>query len=178
MSGGILARRVPVGEIHGQAEFAVDASAEELALLATEYDLLDVRSVRATAVLSATADGVNVEGRVTADIVQTCVVTLVPVEQHIDEPFSVRFVRPGSPELDELMKPHAEIVVDPTAEDPPEVLDGPTLDLGAVVEEAFVLAIDPYPRAPGAALPAEASDTEDAPASPFAVLASLKGGKG
>jgi uncharacterized metal-binding protein YceD (DUF177 family) len=173
----ILNRPVSLSDVRGGIDLEVESSADERRALAAEYDLLGVHALKATATLTPTADGVAVGGRLTADIVQACVVTLDPVAQHIDEPFSVRFVRPGSPELEALMKPHAEIVVDPAAEDPPEVLEGPTLDLGAVVEEAFVLAIDPYPRAPGAVLPAESAGTGDDPASPFAVLARLKEGK-
>ena len=114
---------------------------------------------------------VTVDGRVVADIVQTCVVSLVPVPQHIDEPFTVRFVReaPAPP------KPGAEIVFEASEPDPPEVLEGPTVDVAALGEEYFVLAIDPYPRAPGATLPAEASDGDaDGPESPFAALAALR----
>ena len=57
------------------------------------------------------------------------------------------------------------------APDPPEVMDDTTVDVGALAEEMFVLAIDPYPRAPGAELPADGGDqpqSEDE--SPFAVL--------
>jgi hypothetical protein len=86
----------------------------------------------------------------------------------------VRFVRAGISGVEPKLKPHVEVVVDPSAPDPPEVLTGPTLDVGAVVEEAFVLAIDPYPRAPGAALPREAVDPAGGPESPFAALATLK----
>jgi hypothetical protein len=53
-------------------------------------------------------------------------------------------------------------------------LTGPTLDLGPIVMEHFVLAIDPYPRAPGAELPDGGEGAADSPDSPFAVLARLK----
>jgi uncharacterized metal-binding protein YceD (DUF177 family) len=157
----------------------VVAEASERAALAAAYDLLDVRVLRARAVVRSDPGGaVNVEGSVVADIVQSCVVSLAPVEQHIDEPFAVRFVRPGSAELGPPVKPHGEVVVDPEAPDPPEILTGATIDLGAVVEEAFVLAIDPYPRAPGATLVQEATvEKDEGRESPFAVLATLKRGK-
>jgi uncharacterized metal-binding protein YceD (DUF177 family) len=113
---------------------------------------------------------VEVEGRVVADIVQTCVVSLVEVEERIDEPFSVRFVPPGSPEAP---RPGVEAVVRADEPDPPEILAGPTIDVGALAEEHFVLAIDPYPRAPGASLPAEATLPPERGDSPFAALAEL-----
>ena len=107
-----------------------------------------------------------------ADIVQTCVVSLVPVDQHIDETFQVRFVRdPGK-----LPKVGAEVVVDPAAPDPPELLTGPTIDVGEIAEEYFVLAIDPYPHAPGATLPADVLETPKSKNSVAALPAKLAKG--
>jgi hypothetical protein len=109
---------------------------------------------------------------VTADIVQNCVVSLEPVEQAIDEPVSVRF----APERDEVVGRGGEIEVDLDADDPPEPLLGSSIDLGALAEEYFVLAIDPYPHAPGAEIPAESAGGRYAePESPFAALAALRG---
>jgi hypothetical protein len=51
---------------------------------------------------------------------------------------------------------------------------GAVADLGEALAEQLALALDPYPRAPDAALPPEA---EEAPASPFARLAALRGGR-
>ena len=63
------------------------------------------------------------------------------------------------------------MAIDPEAPDPPEVMDGTTIDIGALVEEIFVLAIDPYPRAPGAELPANGGvEPGSEGESPFAVL--------
>jgi uncharacterized metal-binding protein YceD (DUF177 family) len=149
------------------AELGIDASAGQRAALANAYDLLAVERLVATATLTPAGAGtVTVEGRVVADIVQSCVVSLEPVAQHIDEPFSVRF---ASTEVRNSAA--REIAIDPEAQDPPEVMDGTTIDVGALVEEMFVLAIDPYPRAPGADLPVEPEQQpETAKESPFAVL--------
>jgi uncharacterized metal-binding protein YceD (DUF177 family) len=173
MSGNataILSRPVDVARLpQGAVEIVADAAAR--ARLAAAYDLVAVDDFRATAELAAGPRGsVEVEGRVVADIVQTCVVSLVPVTARIDEPFSLRFVRPA--DAPPPPKPGAEIVIDLDRPDPPEVLTGPTIDLGAIAEEAFALAIDPYPHAPGAALPPEADALQDPDSdSPFAVLA-------
>jgi uncharacterized metal-binding protein YceD (DUF177 family) len=177
MSDWVLSRPVAVADIHGATDVDVTATDEERAALAAKYDLLEVVRLYATVRLSGNLGAaIDVAGRVTADIVQACVVTLEPVRQHIDEPLDARLVRLGSTELAAAAaKPHAEIVVDPAAPDPPEVLAGPTFDLGALVEETFVLAIDPYPRAEGAVLP-EVGKREPGE-SPFAVLAGLKRGK-
>jgi uncharacterized metal-binding protein YceD (DUF177 family) len=152
------------------APIEIVASARDRARLAELYEVVAVDALSASvAVTAGAAGGLVVEGRVVADIVQNCVVSLVPVEQHIDETFAVRFVRGPAP----AVKPGAEIVVDALLPDPPEYLDGPTLDVGALAEEYFALAIDPYPRAPGATLPDAAPVDTTPEASPFAALAAL-----
>jgi uncharacterized metal-binding protein YceD (DUF177 family) len=149
------------------------ATEAERAKLAAAYDLQAVSDFRATVELAAVPGGaVKLEGRVVADIVQTCVVSLVPVPAHIDEEFIRRFVRGGDERTSE--RPGGEVLVDPESADPPEIIDGPKIDAGAAAEEAFVLALDPYPRAPDAKLPAGAGPDPDAERdSPFAVLSKL-----
>lgn len=174
MSGNILSRAVSVAELPSAAIEIIANEAERRAL-AEAYDLVAVNDLKASVIFEAApGGGVAVAGRVVADIVQTCVVSLVPVDQHIDDTFAVRYVRdPGK-----LPKTGAEVVVAPDAPDPPELLEGPTIDAGELAEEYFVLAIDPYPRAPGAALPADISDDGDVRAdSPFAALAKLAKGQ-
>ena len=91
----------------------------------------------------------------------------------------VRFVAAGSPSRRACAKPGAEVVLDAEADEPPEILAGSIDRSRRVVVEHFVLAIDPYPRAPGAALPPECRWTQGrCPAdSPFAVLAKLAPGQ-
>jgi len=168
MSEGIIVRPVSATELPARP-VEVTATAAERERLAAAYDLIAVTSLTATVALDpAGGGGITVSGHILADIVQTCVVSLVPVPEHMDETFSVRFVRSAA----QLRPLGAEIVVDAEAEDPPELLEGPTIDVGALVEEYFALAINPYPRAPGAELPAEARDDAGG-TSPFAALAGL-----
>ncbi len=71
----------------------IDAGAGERVALAEAYDLLAVGGLSATVTLTPAGGGmVSVAGRVVADIVQACVVSLEPVPQHIDEPFQMNFV--------------------------------------------------------------------------------------
>jgi hypothetical protein len=106
--------------------------------------------------------------------VQSCVVTLAPVPQSIDEEIAVRFLPDDGKE-----EGAKEIEVYLDGEDPPEILDGQSIDLGALAVEYFAVAVDPYPRAPGAdlsaVLPSEGAD--EPPESPFAALAALAGRK-
>jgi uncharacterized metal-binding protein YceD (DUF177 family) len=151
----------------------VEATEKERKEISAALDLVDLPALAADLELRRDGRGrIHVEGRVVADIVQSCVVSLEPVAQHIDEPIAMVFVEAGDVKAEP--RPGTEIRVDPGAEDPPEALAGSTLDLGPIVMEHFVLAIDPYPRAPGAEMPDTGEGASDSPESPFAVLARLK----
>ena len=114
-----------------------------------------------------------VDGVLKAEVVHTCVVSLEPAPQSIDEPIHVTLATAGSKEAPPAPKPGAEIMVDPDV-DQPEVIAGPAIDLGRIVLEHFTLALDPYPRAPGAKLAPEAAlATDERAESPFAALAGL-----
>ena len=70
-----------------------------------------------------------------------------------------------------------EIIVGIDDEEP-DPFDGKSLDLGEIAVEELALAMDPYPRAPGAdhvlshLIPSD--DENDEQASPFAKLQALK----
>jgi len=159
---------------------SISADPAELAKLGEAYGIPEVRALAADLELSHERGGViRVRGRVTADIVQACVVSLVPVAQSIDEPIDIRLVEAGSRRAEAAPRPGAELAIDPGDPDPPDILPGPTIDLGAIAVEHFLLAVDPYPRAPGAALPPEAADpSPGASDSPFTALARLRGKTG
>ncbi len=109
-------------------------------------------------------DGLRVTGTVTATVRQTCVVSLEPFENALNEAVDVVFAPPGSQpkEVDED---------DETYDPPDEIVDG-AIDLGALVCEFLALGIDPYPRKPGVVF--EPPQEEAGAGSPFAALARLK----
>ena len=111
-------------------------------------------------------------GRVRARIGQTCVVTLDPIENEIDEEIDLIFAPPEQiPELSDLVDEAAESDVE--IPDPPEPIVNGVIDLGRLATDALFLAIDPYPRKPDAVFepPVEAADPED---HPFAALKALQ----
>ena len=120
--------------------------------------------------------GLRATGRVSATVGQTCVVTLEPLENEVDEPIDVVFAPTAGDFVTEDLA-GAGVAADTTFEagEPPEALSDGTADLGAIAAEFLLLGIDPYPRKPGAefALPAQ----QGGAASPFAVLARLKDAK-
>jgi hypothetical protein len=114
-------------------------------------------------------DGLRVVGRVSATVGQTCVITLEPLENEIDESIDLVFTPTAAPLIE-----GAEIEV--PAEDVPEVLVGGVIDLGAIATEFLILGLDPYPRKTDAIF--QASAVGDDAAHPFAALAVLKKGQG
>ena len=151
----------------------LEAGPAERAALANRFGILEIGSLRAALRLRSEAGGaVRVRGRMTADVVQACVVTLDPVPQHIDEPVDLRFVRVDAEREEED---------EPDPEGPDEIpIEGEHLELGEAIAEQLSLALDPYPRVPGAVLELE-PDPEDEDAAPeearpnpFAKLAALK----
>ena len=122
-------------------------------------------------------DLVRVKGRVSADLMQACVVTLDPIPARIDERFEVDFLEGAQPQV-------ADLELDAEAAEAPEPAPTGWIDLGELAAEQLGLALDPYPRkadaeVPGAwrAEPAEEPATAERP-NPFAVLGKLKEKKG
>ncbi len=150
----------------------VTATPDERAAITKAFGLLALDSLTAELELArGRRDSVTVVGRVRAELVQACVVTVEPVRQSMDAEFSLRLI----PEAQAgPARPVAEVVVDPLAEDPPDLYRDGIVDLGAIVLEHFALFIDPYPRAPGAELPAVGEEPNAAEESPFGALAALR----
>jgi uncharacterized metal-binding protein YceD (DUF177 family) len=157
-------------------DVTVEAKPQEREGIARYLDVASAERVQAHLTLKRWRNGgVRVTGQVSAQLTQTCVVTLEPFAAQI----SVMVDRKYLPAA--LLPPETqtqdEIVLDPDGEDPPEALPH-DLDLGLVVLEELVLGIDPYPRKPGAAIPeADATDGDPPPQapepSPFASLQGL-----
>ena len=137
----------------------IEADERQRAALAAEHDLLSVERYRAELVVAPwKRNGVKVSGRVEADITQACIVTLDPVAAHIDEPVEALFLPEQSKLGREGFEGGGEIILDAEGADSPETFSSDTIDVGALAEQFFGLAIDPYPRKPGASLDASGDD--------------------
>ncbi len=115
---------------------------------------------------------VHVTGRVRARIGQTCVVSLDPIENDLDEAIDLIFAPPEQiPELADLVDEAAESEAE--IPDPPEPIENGMIDLGRLATDALFLGIDPYPRKPDAVfdVPVVPPDPED---HPFAALKALQ----
>lgn len=167
-----FSRPVTLEELHGgSVRRTIEASQSECRRLAERFGISAVDALSATVTLDARDDGrfVVAKGAFTAAVTQTCVVTLEPLPRTVSEQFVVRLA--GVPEPDE----NAVVDLDPTAEDEPEPIEGGSIDIGELVAQHLLLALDPYPRAEGVELDPRASAAgEAAPDGPFAKLARLK----
>jgi uncharacterized metal-binding protein YceD (DUF177 family) len=110
-------------------------------------------------------NGLRATGRLSATVGQTCVVTLEPMENHVEELIDVIFA--PSPTGDSADHDAAF-----EADELPEALRDGTADLGAIAAEFLLLGIDPYPRKPGVEF--APTGEEGAASTPFAALAKLK----
>jgi hypothetical protein len=149
---------------------ALEADEEVRSRLAVLAGVASVPQLGVRADVMRHGGGLRAAGRVTARVTQTCIVTLEPIENVIDESFHVLFVptdvtgdAPAGPDPDEV-------------DDTREPLVNGAADLGAVATDFFLLGIDPYPRKPGALFSGPAEDR--AADSPFAALDRLRGRDG
>jgi uncharacterized metal-binding protein YceD (DUF177 family) len=156
-----LHRPIELGRIHQDGtDITVDASTRECSALAIRMNLPAIHALTCRFHLRLDGKAVVARGHLTATIVQTCVVSLDDFEAAIEERFTVRFVPTGTESEDD----------DPGSID--EIpYEGHAIDLGEAAAEQLGLALDPYPRLPGAALP---EGLEDEPRSPFAALRALR----
>jgi uncharacterized metal-binding protein YceD (DUF177 family) len=151
----------------------LEADQATRAAMAEVAGLREIISANASLDVTPDRDGrFHVTGRVRARIGQTCVVTLDPIENDIDEPIDLMFAPPEQiPVLADLVDEAADS--DSEIPDPPEPIENGFIDLGRLATDALLLAIDPYPRKPDAVFKPviTAPDPED---HPFAALKALK----
>ncbi|MGE0737507.1 MAG: YceD family protein [Alphaproteobacteria bacterium] len=152
----------------GRTQRRLIASVAECAALARRLGLETLHDFVADMTIDRTPGGeIRVAGRIVADVVQACVVTLEPVPAHIDEAFEVRYTT-------HVNAMPQELVIGPDDDDPPEPLAGDVLDIGELAAQQLALALDPWPRLPDAALP-DSVQPDPARDGPFAALAALHG---
>jgi uncharacterized metal-binding protein YceD (DUF177 family) len=162
---------VPLSEIGGKAVVRnLLANDAERAALAKRFGLIALDSLTAEIALSSDDIGLIATGTLTADVVQPCVVSGALVPDHINEPYTIRFL----PEP--TFEPDADVELD--AEEFETMFhDGRGIDLGEAVAQTLGLALNPFPRSPDAETVLEQAGASDGLATgPFAALAALRKG--
>lgn len=157
-----FSRIVPLDRLAaGAYRQTIAAAPEEREALAARFGLLALDHLAATVELRRERPGiVLLEAGIEAGFVQSCVVTLEPVEGQVSTSFALRY---GPPEA-------AEAAVASSLDEPAfEPLCGDAIDIGEAVAQELSLQLPVFPRRPEAALDDAAA--ADPPANPFAVLA-------
>jgi hypothetical protein len=147
---------------------SIEAGEAECAALASRFGLVALPALSAEITLTPAAAGqIRLDGRLTARVVQSCVVTLEPVPAEIAESFTLFYAEAAPPAAHSI-----DLPVDDEAW-PEPLVDG-AIDIGEAVAQQLAVALDPYPRAPGATFEARygaAGGGGPEPANPFAALA-------
>ncbi len=161
MSAPELSRPVRVEHIGEGMDVIVEANEAERAAVAARMGLVSIGLLTCSFDLRRPIAGeIAATGTLRAEVVQTCVVSLEPFATSLVEDFEVRFVPEGT-ESEEL---------DLEAVDEVPYAAG-VLDLGEATSEQLALALDPFPRKPGAELPEDAGKAAEGP---FAALQRLR----
>lgn len=152
-------------------DLEIAASAHERELLAKRFSLQRIDKLDAAVQLRRIDGGgkVRLTGHLDASVVQTCVVSLEPVDETVAEDIDIVFERvPEGASAREVVLAAAEEA---------EPLEGDTLDVGEVVAEELALALNPYPRRADSELePGPSQTDEEVPPGPFEKLARLRRG--
>jgi uncharacterized metal-binding protein YceD (DUF177 family) len=142
----------------GTEETAVTvvATPAECVALANRMQLPAVLALAVEFRMRREGRSVIARGHLRARVTQTCIISAEDFDADVEERFRVRFVPAGTESNDD----------DPESDD--EIpYEGEMIDLGEEAAEQLALALDPYPRMPGAALPEAEAETET---NPFAAL--------
>lgn len=165
----------PVERLPGEGrvvKMAVDT--DDRSRIASHLGLDGLSSLTAKVTLKPFAGGemVRVTGTLVAHVIQTCGITLQPVESDVEETVERVFSFQAADDSDAK-----ELDLDPEAAEPPDPVIEGHIDLGDVLVEQLALGIDPFPRLPGAEFSVPKGADGASSSSPFAVLEGLKAGK-
>jgi uncharacterized metal-binding protein YceD (DUF177 family) len=142
-----LSRLLRVDEIRDGAQGEIEATQPELAAIAKLLDLRGVKELSFAYCLShGGGERLRLEGRLTATVTQTCVVSLEPVEASLDVPVEAEFW-PVS--LIDQLEQSAEDPGGPGQLDWPEPIVDGKIDLGPLLYETVATSLDPYPKRDG-----------------------------
>lgn len=188
-----FSRPFTVEELLRRPDEPVKIAAEpaERAALAAADSIPAVGALSAEFKVAREGKNIRVRGEVRATVTQECVVTLENFDTDLVEDVDVRFAAAPAPAAPEPkggermsrrraaqaeMERHATpapVFPQHEEDDPPDPIVDGRIDLGALAAEFMALALDPYPRKPGAQFaPVEVASERDP--SPFAGLAQLK----
>lgn len=138
-------------------ELALTPNADDLQRIADLLGIMEVKSLQADLEFKRVQGGlvVKIDGTFKADVVQACVVTLDPIENHVEDKFSAWYADPEQAvsfnkarKQREMEKQHGEVPIVDEKDDPEPIVNG-QIDIGDVVTQFLSLSLDPYPHKEG-----------------------------
>ncbi len=157
----------------------LEVNADERAGIAKILDLVSLDSMHMDFKLHRSGRArFKFEGQLSVEAVQSCVVTLEPIECKIDEHIAIEF---WPPEEVERLESEAEEEGMEVPLDGPEPIQEACIDVGHLAYEHLAAALEPFPRRPGIIFDWEdpqIGKTSHGSDKPFAELARLKNQKG
>jgi uncharacterized metal-binding protein YceD (DUF177 family) len=156
----------------GGRQVAVDANEDERKAIAEAMHILSVERFVGHLTVVPLRGGLRATGKIEAQVTQASTVSFEPVPETISEAVDRVFMPASKAAFDAT--PGSEVFVDLEDDDFPDHIDGPEVDLSALLLETLALALDPYPRKAGETLETLGVVHEDTEEGPFAKLARLK----
>lgn len=160
----------------GGRSISVVADAEERVAIAEAMQIFSVEAFSATLSIVPLRGGLRAQGHLDARVTQSSVVSFEPVAETVSEDIDRVFL--PAPRDSQPPAPGSEIFIDLENDDFPDHIDGPEVDLSALLLETLALGLDPYPKLPGESLDTLGVAVSDVEEGPFAKLARLKDGNG
>ncbi len=142
-------------------DYRLGADASACKRIAERLGVPSVEALSGEIHIAVTRKAIFTRGSVQGRLTRACVVSLEEMSEIVDDTFEIEFVRCADDA--------------PTEEDSaenwhqPEAHHGTVFDIGELLVQQFSLALDPFPRKPGAVSLAQTYGTE-ALSSPFSVL--------
>jgi uncharacterized metal-binding protein YceD (DUF177 family) len=151
------------------SEENLEAKPQERTALAKRFDLVELRALKGQLTLQpGSHQNIFVTGKIEADVVQRCVVTLEPIAAHLELDVKTTFVS---------AQQHPEGAGSPYPEDLEEeceIFSGSKIDLGEMAAQYLGINLAPYPRKADAAVGVIAFGAKAEKPQPFAQLAEIK----
>ncbi|MEM7170992.1 MAG: DUF177 domain-containing protein [Pseudomonadota bacterium] len=141
----------------GRLETEYVATPAEAQAIAERAGLLALRDFAVTVTIAPRRGGkiYRLEADLQADVVQTCVVTLEPVTNHVRERLSQDLSLTAPNDASGRGSRSDAVMMDPDALEAPEFFGQDGFDVGEWAVQNLILALDPYPRC------SKAPETED-----------------
>ncbi|NKB21146.1 MAG: DUF177 domain-containing protein [Alphaproteobacteria bacterium] len=151
-----------------EVKYDLSAESDECNALAERFGLQAIETFNCTLSVKflRREKAIRLRGKLHAKVVQSCVVSMVSVENVIEDEFEILFreeTQIDSDETDDVVQF--------------EPYSGDLIDVGEIASEELALMLDPYPRSPEIAdqvLGPYLPGPEDPTTKPFAALAALK----